>query len=83
MSEVKRRKGESFESFMRRTKLQWQRSGKLLQVKKVQFLPDTKSRNVRRKQAVKRAQLIAKTEYLRKIGKLPPEEETMTTRRRK
>ena len=75
MSEIKRKKGESFESFLRRVKRQWQRSGKLIQAKKVQFYEPRKSKNVKRKHAVKRAQTEAKTEYLRKIGKLPPEEE--------
>ena len=75
MSEVKRRRGESFEGFMRRTKRQWQRSGKLLQAKKVQFYQPKKSKNVKRKQTVAKIQLTAKQNYLRKIGKLPEEEE--------
>lgn len=75
MSEVKRKKGESFEGFMRRTKRQWQRSGKLLQAKKVQFYQPKKSKNVKRKQAVDRVKTTAKLNYLRKIGKLPEEEE--------
>ncbi|MEK7084408.1 MAG: hypothetical protein AAB932_04200 [Patescibacteria group bacterium] len=74
MSEVNRKKGESFESFMRRTKRLWQRSGKMLQAKKIKFFIPKQSRNVRRNYAVKRAQTTSKMNYLRKIGKLPAEE---------
>ncbi|OGH59477.1 MAG: hypothetical protein A2725_01475 [Candidatus Magasanikbacteria bacterium RIFCSPHIGHO2_01_FULL_33_34] len=75
MSELKRRKGESFEGFIRRVKRQWLRSGRLLQAKKIQFFSPKKSKNLQRKNSVKRAKLISKTNYLRKIGKLPPEDE--------
>lgn len=74
MSELKRKKNESFEGFMRRVKQQWQRSGKLLQARKIQYFEPTKSKNVQRVQAIKYAHKVAKTEFLRKIGKLPPEE---------
>ncbi|OGH83426.1 MAG: hypothetical protein A2469_01730 [Candidatus Magasanikbacteria bacterium RIFOXYC2_FULL_40_16] len=75
MSELKRRKGESFEGFIRRVKRQWLRSGKLIQAKKIQFFSPKKSKNLQRKYAVKKSKLISKTNYLRKIGKLPPEED--------
>lgn len=75
MSEVKRKRGESFEGFMRRVKRQWQRSGKMLQVKKIQFYTPPQSKNVQRKQAIKRAKMVSKMNYLRKIGRLPFEEE--------
>lgn len=74
MSELKRKKNESFEGFMRRVKQQWQRSGKLLQARKIQYFEPTKSKNVKRVQAIKYAHKVAKTEFLRKIGKLPQEE---------
>ena len=74
MSEIKRKKGESFEGFMRRVKQQWQRSGKILQARKVQYFLPSKSKNVERKQAVSRAKLISKINYLKKVGKLPEEE---------
>lgn len=76
MSEVKRKKGESFESFIRRVKRNWQMSGKLLQVRKIQFFERSKSKNLRHKQTVGRIQKVSKTNYLRKIGRLPAEEET-------
>jgi len=74
VSEIKRKKGESFEGFMRRVKQQWQRSGKILQARKVQYFLPSKSKNVERKQAVSRAKLISKINYLKKVGKLPEEE---------
>lgn len=74
MSEIKRKKGESFEGFMRRVKQQWQRSGKILQARKVQYFMPSKSKNVERKQAVSRAKLISKLTYLKKVGKLPEED---------
>ena len=74
MSEVKRRRGESFEGFMRRVKRQWQQSGRLLQIRKDQFFIQKKSKTVKREQAVVRVKKLAKREYLRKIGKLPEEE---------
>lgn len=74
VSEIKRKKGESFEVYMRRVKKRWMQSGKLLQAKKIKFFVPSKSKNVQRKRAVKRSQMIDKTNYLRKIGKLPPEE---------
>ncbi len=76
VSEIKRKKGESFESFMRRVKRRWQQSGKLLQAKKIQFYIPEKSKNLRHKQTVEYIQKVSKTKYLRKIGRLPEEEIT-------
>ena len=75
MSELKRKKGESFEGFIRRVKRQWLRSGKLLQAKKIQFYSPKRSKNLQRKHTVEKSKIISKTNYLRKIGKLPPEDE--------
>lgn len=70
MSELKRKKGESFEGFMRRVKQEWLRSGMLYQARKVQFFVPAKSKNVRRESAVMRVKKTSKLNYLRKIGKL-------------
>lgn len=75
VSEIKRKKGESFEAFIRRVKRRWMESGKLLQARKIQFFVPSKSKNLQKNQAVQRSQKISKTNYLRKIGKLPPEED--------
>jgi len=75
VSEIKRKKGESFDAFMRRVKRRWQQSGKLLQARKVKFFVPKKSKNLQRKSAVRKVKLISKITYLRKIGKLPEEED--------
>jgi len=75
VSEIKRKKGESFEAFIRRVKRRWMESGKLLQARKIQFFVPAKSKNLQKNQAVVRSQKISKINYLRKIGKLPPEED--------
>jgi len=74
VSEVKRKKGESFEAFLRRTKRTWQRSGKILQAKKIQYFAKKPAKNVKRTHTVNRVKKQSKTAYLQKIGKLPPEE---------
>jgi len=81
MSEVRRRKGESFEAFFRRTKRLTQRSGKLLQAKKNRFFARKPGKNVQHTSALARVEKTAKIEYLKKIGKLPPED-TRGQRRR-
>jgi ribosomal protein S21 len=81
VSEIKRKKGESFESFMRRVKRRWQQSGKLLQAKKIQFHIPVKSKNLRHKKTVEYLQKVSKTNYLRKIGRLPEEEPTKFKKR--
>ena len=78
MSEIKRKKGESFEAFIRRVKRRWQQSGKLLQARKVQYQQPKLSKNMQKKHTVKKLQMISKTNYLRKIGRLPEEEEKFT-----
>ncbi len=80
VSEVKRKKGESFDAFIRRVKRRWQQSGKLLQAKKVKFREEKKSKNVQKKQKVQHLQNVSKIEYLRKIGRLPEEEEKFKRR---
>lgn len=75
VSELKRKKGESFEGFIRRVKRQWQKSGKLIQAKKIQFYSPKKSKNLQRRYSVAKSKLLSKIEYLRKVGKMPPEED--------
>lgn len=77
MSEIKRRKNESFEAYIRRVKKRWQQSGKILQVKKIRYHDREKSRNMRKKSALHSLKVSGKMEYLKKIGRLPEE-----TRRR-
>jgi ribosomal protein S21 len=83
VSEIKRKRGESFDAFMRRVKRRWLQSGKLLQARKVQFFVPKKSKNVQKNSAVRKVKLISKTNYLRKTGKLPEEEDSFDRRFKK
>lgn len=76
MSEIKRKKGESFEAFIRRVKRRWQQSGKILQARKIKYFEPGKSKNMQKRSTVSRLQKYSKIEYLRKVGRLPAEEET-------
>jgi len=73
--EVKRKKNESFEAFLRRVKKRWQQSGKILQAKKIQFHERTPSKTARKRSALHRLTVSQKIEYLKKIGRLPEEME--------
>ena len=73
MSEIKRRKNESFEAFMRRVKKRWQQSGKILQVKKIKFFERQPNKHARKRSALHRIAVSEKMEYLKKIGRLPEE----------
>ena len=82
MSEIKRKKNESFEAFFRRVKQQWTRSGKILQARKVKFFQVKPSKNVQRTNTVQRLKINSKKAYLQKVGKLPPDEELFNRKRR-
>lgn len=76
VSKVERKKGEAFESFLRRFKTETTKTGVQLQARKVQFFESGQSRNVRRKHAVKRARRQAVDKFMIKIGRKAPEETT-------
>jgi len=70
MAEAKRKKGETFESFLRRFNKKIIQSGKVLQAKKIRYLEKDPNKNLRRSLALRRLKIKAKKEYLKKIGKL-------------
>ncbi len=74
MAEIKRKRGETFESLLRRFHRKLQQSGKLIQSRKIRFHQRSKSRNMQRESALRRLEIRKEREYLRKIGKLPEEE---------
>lgn len=74
MAEVRRKKGESFDSLLRRFKRRIQQSGKLIQAKKVRFHAAPATKRKRRTSALHRLEVAREREYLEKIGKLPVEE---------
>ncbi len=73
MAEVKRKKGETFESFLRRFHKKLQQSGRLIQSRKIRFHEHSKSRTKVRAEALRRKDIGEKREYLKKIGKLKEE----------
>jgi ribosomal protein S21 len=73
--DIKRRKGESFESMLRRFTKRIQESGKMLQAKKIRFHTKKKNKNAARKSALRRIELATKREYLIKTGRLTEEDQ--------
>lgn len=80
MAEVKRKKGETFESLLRRFHKKLQQSGRLIQSRKIRFYERPKNKNQVRKEALRRKDIRENREYLKKIGKLK-EENTPTSYR--
>ena len=70
MVETKRKKGESFESFLRRFSKRLLRSGKLYEVKKKKHLVAKKSDLLKKRSALIGKKYREKRQYLEKIGKL-------------
>lgn len=70
MIDVKRRKGESFESLLRRFTRRVQQSGNMLEARKLRFHTDATSKNKQKASALRRLEIAEKREYLQKIGKL-------------
>lgn len=81
MLEVKRKKGESFESLLRRFGRRVQDSGRLLQARKIRYHSGSASKNATKASALRREQLREKREYLIKTGKAT-EEDFRKSRRR-
>lgn len=73
MSEVRRRKGESFESLLRRFSRRTQQSGRILQAKKIRFFKAPKSKLEIRESALHKDKMRKKREYLIKTGELKEE----------
>ena len=74
VSEVKRKKGESFDSLLRRFSKKVQESGKLLQAKKIRYYSSPKSKNAQREAALRREYLRQHREYLLKTGQATEED---------
>ena len=74
MSEVKRKKGESFESLLRRFSRKVQESGRIFQARKIRFKKDSQSKTAVREAALRREYLKAKREFLIKSGQATEED---------
>lgn len=74
MSQIERKKNESFDAFMRRVKREWRNQGKILEVRKKQYFTPTKSKNVQKSATVRKVQTQKKLAYLKKTGKIPQDQ---------
>jgi ribosomal protein S21 len=73
MVEFKRKKGESFESFLRRFNKRLQLDGKLMLVRKTRYHKDDPNKRQIRLSALVRKGMREKRAYLRRVGKLKEE----------
>ncbi|HCC23487.1 TPA: hypothetical protein DF272_04930 [Candidatus Falkowbacteria bacterium] len=74
MVEVKRKKGETFESFVRRFNKRLIQSGKILQFKKIRYHSKDKSRNMTKESRLYSMKMKERLEYLKKSGRLKEDE---------
>ena len=74
MAEVRRKKGESFESLLRRFHKKLQQNGKLIRSREVRYFEKGKSRNLAKDSTLRRLKIRDEKEYLKKIGKLKEED---------
>ena len=73
MVEFKRKKGEGFESFLRRFNKTLIKSRKLKQARGAQYLTPKKNKSQQKKYALVSMKIREKNEYLKKIGKIKEE----------
>ncbi len=73
MVEFKRKKGETFESFLRRFNKRLQQSGDLYTARKKRYHQKSKNESAKRKSALIGLELRHKKEYERRTGKLKDE----------
>lgn len=69
--EVKRKKGESTESLLRRFRQNVTRSGLQIRAKQLRFHERPDSKQKKKDAALRRMDIRAKREYLKRVGKLP------------
>ena len=73
MVEIRRKKGESFDSMYRRFLKRMQQSGKVLEAKERKFLKPKKSETAKKRSALIGLKYRSKREYQRRIGKIEDE----------
>lgn len=73
MVEFKRKKGENFESFLRRFNKSLIKSQKLNLARSKKFMNPKKNKAKKKQQALLTKKIQEKNDYLRKIGKLKEE----------
>lgn len=73
MVEVKRKKGESFESMLRRFSKRMQQSGRVLEAKKKRFHLPLKNKTSLKSSALRRLEASEKRDYLIRTGQFVEE----------
>lgn len=73
MVEFKRKKGETFEAFLRRFNKRLQQSGNLMQARKNRYHRKEQNERQRKNSALIGLELRSKKEYQRRTGKLKEE----------
>lgn len=68
MIEVKRKDGESFESLMKRFSRKVQQSGLLIRARRLRYHDRTKSRNLKRRSALRRIELKTERDEMKRLG---------------
>ena len=66
--EVKKKEGESFDSLLKRFSRKVQQSGILYRARKIRYFERKKSRNLRRRSALRRAELKVEREEMKRLG---------------
>ncbi len=79
MIEVNRKRGESFESMLRRFSRRIQLSGRIKEAKKGRFYSTPKNKTETKRSALRKLELQRHYDKLKKLGKLP--EKTYDRRR--
>lgn len=74
MPKVKAKRGETFESLLRRFNRKIMLSGKILQAKKIRFKREEKNKRAQRDSALRRNKIKEQQEYLLKTGKIKEED---------
>ncbi len=81
MVDVKRKRGETFDSLLRRFNRRLQLSGRVLEAKRTRFKKKQPNKNLIRHNAIRREEMKANREYMIKIGKLREEDEYKNKRK--
>jgi ribosomal protein S21 len=71
--DVKKKKGERFDSLLRRFNKRVIESGKVLQARKIRFHERNQNKRRVKERALRRLEIVDKREWLRKTGQLPEE----------
>ena len=74
--DVKKKRGERFDSLLRRFNKRVIQSGKILQARKIRFHERNESRRLGKQKALRRLEMTKKREWLRKTGQLVEEKPT-------